>query len=131
MSEVYAIIDLDGYANEMRIAAAKSIAPDGQDNLDDYITISQIKSLVNAWCVGYDDQERPVLDEESNQHIFEDTTVWMTNVGLAKLAAEGFLECAWDDESNEMIFWASQESETTNEQPKPKRKNKRTKRKDQ
>lgn len=131
MSEVYAIIDLDGYVSEMRLAAAQSIAPEGDDNLDDYISLNQMKYLVDSWCVGYDDHDRPMLDEESNQNIFEDTITWMTNVGLAKLAAQGLVECAWDDSINEMVFWYP-EKESPKNAPKPNKstKNKRPKRKD-
>lgn len=130
MSDVYAITDLDGYVSEMRLAAAKSIAPDGEDNLDEYISISQMKYLVDSWCVGYDNNNRPMLDEESNQNIFEDATIWMTNVGLAKLAAQNLIECAWDDKLNEMVFWYPQKEEPTNEQSTKPKKNKRSKRKD-
>jgi len=130
MNDKYAIMDLDGYVMEMRSAAALSIAPDNTDNLDDYITISQMKYLVNSWCIGYDNQQRPILDEESNQNIFEDARIWISNVGLAKLAAEGCLECAWDSDANDMIFWPRNQTENHNDKPKPKRKNKRPKRKD-
>lgn len=125
MSDCYVIIDLDGYVSEMRKAVGNSIADANTDDLDQYISLDQMKGLVNAWCVGYDDNDRPILDEEANQNIFEDTSVWMTNVGLAKLASQGLVECAWDNESNEMVFWIPE-----NKPNDKSTKNKRTKRKD-
>jgi hypothetical protein len=37
----------------------------------------------------------------------------MYEVGLARLAAQGFVECAWDDEKEEMIFWLADKNQTT------------------
>ena len=131
MSEVYAITDLEGYANEMRTAAAKSLSANNKDNLDDYISINQLINLVRSECVGYDHKDRPLLNEESNEQIYEKTVVWIHNVGLAKLAAKGLVECAWDNETNEMIFWANPEiNKSVNKKRKPngesiKRRNKK------
>lgn len=108
MSDCYVITDLDGYVVEMRKAVGNSIADSNTDNLDDYISLDQMKGLVDSWCVGFDEEDRPILDEEANANIFEDARIWMTNVGLAKLAANGFVECAWDDECNEMVFWTAE-----------------------
>lgn len=125
MSEVYAITNLEGYATQMRDAAAKSLSENYNDNLDDYISINQIVNLVKNECVGFDDEDRPLLDEDTNEKIFENTAVWIHNVGLAKLAAQDLVECAWDDKSNEMIFWAK-EKRKPNAKPKSRRKNKKS-----
>jgi hypothetical protein len=123
MSEVYAIIDLEGYASQMREAAAKSICPENADNLDEYISLGQMTNLVEEFCLGHDDENRPLLDEDANEQIFEETALWIHNVGLAKLAAKDLVECAWDDKVNDMVFWSK-----TNEKPKRKnsRKNKKS-----
>lgn len=125
MSEVYAITNLEGYATQMRDAAAKSLSENHNDNLDDYISINQIVNLVKNECVGFDDEDRPLLDEDTNEKIFENTAVWIHNVGLAKLAAQDLVECAWDDKANEMIFWAK-EKRKPNAKPKSRRKNKKS-----
>ena len=130
MSEVYAITDLEGYAQEMRIAAAKSLSANQEDNLDDYISLNQMINLVRTECVGYDHKDRPLLNEEANEDIYEKTVIWIHNVGLAKLAAKGLVECAWDNESNEMVFWANQETSSTTKKRKSndkpiKRRNKK------
>jgi hypothetical protein len=129
MSEIYTIINLEDYAKEMRSSAALSICKDHSENLDDYISIGQMVNLIRENCVGIDDENRPLLDEDANIKIFEETSVWIHSIGLAKLASKNLIECAWDDETNQMIFWAKEQSENTNES-KPKRSNKRTKRKD-
>ncbi len=122
MSEqVYAITNIEGYVSQMREAAANNISENSsQDNLDNYISIDQMIGLVKSNCLGYDDNNHPLLNEENNQKIFEEASVWIHNVGLAKLAAEDLVECAWDDELNEMVFWHKETPK--NDKPKRKRK---------
>lgn len=119
----YAIIDLNGYATQMREAAAASISENYHDeNLDEYITLDQMIGLVKKECIGFDELDRPVLDENSNEVIFEQTATWIHNVGLARLAAKDLVECAWDNDSNEMIFWAK-EKQPDDKSKKSRRKN--------
>jgi hypothetical protein len=123
--EVYAIINLEGYAAQMRSAAAKSLSDDPEDQLDDYISIGQIINMVNQECVGFDEEDRPLLDENANETIFENTAIWIHNVGLAKLAALDLVECAWDNEYNDMVFWAK-DTQPKNDKRKRRRKNKKS-----
>jgi hypothetical protein len=121
----YAIDNLNGYATQMREAAASSISSDyHNDNLDEYITIDQIINLVRNECIGFDEQDRPVLDEDSNETIFEKTATWIHNVGLAKLAAKDLVECAWDDKSNEMVFWQKESKKEKKPNAKSRTRNK-------
>lgn len=132
--EVYAIIDLDGYATQIREAAANSLSDGTEENLDDFISLSQIINMVKTECIGYDNNDRPLLNESVNEKIYEDTAIWIHNVGLAKLAAKDLVECAWDNECNDMVFWIKDSNPTrekNNAQPKPKqrrntRKNKKS-----
>jgi hypothetical protein len=124
MSEVYAITDIHSYVSQMRQVAANSLTDEGDstDNLDHYISIEQMIGLVKTKCLGYDDENRPLLNEETNEEIFETAAIWIHNVGLAKLAAQDLVECAWDNEYNEMVFW--QKETPKNDKPKRKRKRK-------
>jgi hypothetical protein len=124
MSEVYAIIDLDGYAVQMREAAAKSISSDNDDNLDEYISLKQMTNLVEEFCLGHDDEDRPLLNEETNEQIFEEAAIWIHNVGLAKLAARDLIECAWDNKANEMVFWQKETKKEKKSNAKPRTRNK-------
>ena len=131
--ELYAITNLDGYVTEMRQAAAYSLSANGDDNLDDYISLSQMINLVKSECVGFDDYDRPLLNEDANEKIYESTVTWIHNVGLAKLAAKGLIECAWDDKNNEMVFWSQNIQNVTNKKEKSNVKSvkRRNKKKDQ
>lgn len=127
MSQVYAIVDLQGYVSQMREAAAESLCDNYSDNLNDYISVDQMIGLVKSECVGFDDEDRPLLNEETNANIFDKTAVWIHNVGLAKLASQDLVECAWDDQSNEMVFWPKQEKPQNVESEQPKTKKRRNK----
>jgi hypothetical protein len=121
--QVYSIYDINGYVSQMREAAAKSISEDSiNDDLNTYITIDQMMGLVKSNCLGYDENNNPLLNEKSNEKIYEETAVWIHNVGLSKLSAKDLVECAWDDKLNEMIFW--QKEIAKNDKPKRKRKRK-------
>lgn len=111
-NDIYAIVNLEGYAREMRDCAAQSLCDDFEDNLDEYINLNQMINLIKSECIGFDDNNRPLLNEDTNEKIYESAVAWINNAGLSKLAAKGLVECAWDDKKNEMIFWAN--DNTTN-----------------
>lgn len=122
-NEVYAITNLEGYVSQMRDAAAESISENSvNDNLDDYISLQQMIGIVKSHCIGYDDKDHILLNEDSNQKIFDDASTWIHNVGLAKLASLDIVECAWDNDLNEMVFWHKEIPK--NDKPKRKRKRK-------
>lgn len=123
--EVYAITDLEGYVSQMRDAAAKSLSDDYNENLDEFISVGQMTNMIKNECLGFDDENRPLLDEDTNERIFENTAVWIHNVGLAKLAAQDLVECAWDNEINDMIFWIKEKAQP-NAKRKSRRKNKKS-----
>jgi hypothetical protein len=127
MSDLYAIVDLDGYASQIREAAAKSLCDNSNDDLNEYITLTQIINMVKENCKGFDEEDRPLLDEDTNEKIFEDTAVWIHSVGLAKLAAQDLIECAWDDKNNEMVFWAKENKVDNHDSSKPKRNSRKNK----
>jgi hypothetical protein len=125
MSEIYSISDLDRYAESIRKNAALSFTEFYNENLDDFISIVQTTNLIKSNCIGEDEDGNFLIDEDSYNRTFEEVRMWLYNVGLAKLAAEGRIECAWDDKLNEMIFWLSSSEltlKTQDDEPKPKRK---------
>lgn len=127
MSDLYAIVDLDGYASQIREAAAKSLCDTSNDDLNEYISLTQIINMVKENCKGFDEENRPLLDEDTNEKIYEDTAVWIHSVGLAKLAGQDLIECAWDDKNNEMVFWAKENKVKTHDSTKPKRNSRKNK----
>lgn len=106
----YSITNLTGYAEQVRYAAGEHISKNNKENLDEYISIGQVINLVNEHCLGFDELNRPILDEETNEEIFEAVLDWFHSVGLSKLASKGLIECAWDSDKDTMVFWAKEET---------------------
>lgn len=131
MSKCYAIVDLDGYATDMRSAAANALVENGEcaDDLNEYISIDQIKNLIEDECCGHDDNGYPVLTESINEIIFDEIAVWIHEVGLARLCSKDLLECAWDDKENAMVFW-KKESPKNEKERKPRKRSRKNKESD-
>jgi hypothetical protein len=105
METSYSITDIEGFAQTIRDGAARSISKNYTENLDEFISVGQIISLVKDTSVGTDDDGLFMITEELFDEIFERIRETIYQVGLSKLAATGQIECAWDGQKNEMVFW--------------------------
>ena len=104
-NDAYIINDLESLSKTIRKNASLTFTQSNQDNLDEYITIKQIIELIYQ----YGDTTNNgtiILDEVGYNNIFDAVRIRIYNSGLSKLAANGYIECAWDDESDTMIFWS-------------------------
>lgn len=113
-NQIYSITDLDGYASSIRVSVANSFAEDYTENLDEYITIEQSKDIIIGYSLGQDEDGNYLIDEESFNNSFDDMREWFYEAGLSKLAAKGLVECAWDDDLNQMIFWVKDNEKQSN-----------------
>ena len=111
--ENYSIIDLEGYAKAMRDGAASSFEKDYTENLDEFITIPQVINMIKINNLGLDEEGNYLINEQIFDDVFNDIRDRLYSVGLAKLASKGFVDCAWDDESNEMVFWLANKDKTS------------------
>lgn len=111
--ESYSIIDLEGYAKAMRDGAASSFEKDYTENLDDFITIPQVINMIKENNLGLDDEGNYLINEDIFDDVFNSIRDRLYEVALAKLAAKGLIECAWDDDSNDMVFWLANKDKTT------------------
>tara|TARA_B100001778_G_scaffold299629_1_gene274551 strand:+ start:374 stop:712 length:339 start_codon:yes stop_codon:yes gene_type:complete len=107
MDNTYTITDLDELSNTIRKHAADSLAERASKstNLDDYITINQISDIIISNSSGKNNEGHYIIDEDIFENIFDDVAEMIYGVGMAKLAADDLVECAWDDKKNKMIFW--------------------------
>jgi len=110
--ESYSIIDLQGYAKAMRDGAASSFEKDYTENLDEFISIGQVINMIKKNNLGLDEEGNYLINEQIFDDVFNDIRDWLYEVGLCKLAAKGFVDCSWDDESNEMVFWLANKDKT-------------------
>lgn len=125
-NQIFVISDIDGFSEILRDSATKEI--DAQEvKLVDPISIGQITNLIDEYCLGYDNNGLPLVDEEIMNEIYKDIKIWINNTILAKLAAANILECAWDTNLNEMIFWYPSQETKDNGQRKNSSRNKKSK----
>ena len=73
MSEdkIYSITDLDQYAIALRDAVAKTFKENYSEDLDTYITIQQVISVIEGYSVGQDEEGRLIITEEIFNDIFD------------------------------------------------------------
>lgn len=109
----YSITDLQNYALYIRDNAASSLAENYTENLDEFISLKQVINLIKQRSLGLDDNGDIIIDSNAFDNTFDDIRIWLYGVGLAKLAAKGLVECAWDNDLNQMVFWASNSEKTS------------------
>ena len=110
--ESYSIMDLEGYAKAVRDSAASSFEKDYTENLDEFISITQVINMVKEHNLGLDDQGNFLINHDVFDDVFNHIRDWIYGVGLSKLASQGFVDCSWDDEANEMVFWLANKDKT-------------------
>jgi len=108
MNESYIVNDLENYAQSIRKNAALSFSETYDEDLDNFITIPQVCKLIADNAIGVDEENNYIIDEDSYNDTFDQVRTWLYNVGLARLAGAGHIECAWDNDANEMIFWVNE-----------------------
>lgn len=110
-NQKYSISDIEGYVDSIIETASEELETMKKEILE-FVSREQIISIVNEECSGYDDQERPIIDQYTHIKIIESILTIVQNTAISQLAAEGMLECAWDDDLNEMVFWLADENKT-------------------
>jgi hypothetical protein len=108
----YIVSNLEGFAESLRDNVAKGFAEDYKENLDEFVSIVQVIGIIKEYTTGETLDKKPIITEDAFNHIYDDLRVRMYEVGLAKLAASGYIECAWNQENNEMEFWLPDKDKT-------------------
>lgn len=108
--DIFSINNISGFAEVMRDNAAKSLADhNGYEThfarLDNFITLQQTEDIISNKCKGVDTKGQCIIDADIFAEIFEEVRNTIYHSSLAKLAAAGAVECAWDDAKDKMVFW--------------------------
>lgn len=104
--DTYAIMNLEKYADFLRKKAAQSFSEEYGENLDDFITIKQTCNFIEEYSKGKDQEGRLLISESGYEKLFDAIKDRLYNCGLSKLASQDLIECAWDGDKNEMVFWS-------------------------
>jgi type II secretory pathway component HofQ len=108
--ENYSIIDLEGFAKSLRAGVASSFEENYTESLDGFISVNQVINLVKKNNLGKDEENNYIINEKVFDDIFNEIREWFYSVGLSKLASAGYVDCSWDNDSNEMVFWLANEA---------------------
>lgn len=100
----YSITEFDGFCDSIRTQVAASFAESYSENLDDYISIGQVKNLVKEKSIGRNENGEYLITAEIFDDIFDELRIWIYNVGLAKLAAKDLVEVYLDTATDEFVF---------------------------
>ena len=126
--ENYSIIDLEGFAKSLRAGVASSFEENYTESLDRFISVDQVINLIKKNNLGKDEENNYIINEKIFDDIFNEIREWFYSVGLSKLASAGYVDCAWDNDSNEMVFWLANEAKEKISS-KPSQNNNESKRK--
>lgn len=108
----FSVTDIDGCAELIRDCAIESIAgvravfatKTNGETPNDYLSVEQVKRLINSKKTGDDQDGQPIITEKILDEISDIATSIVFGVGLAKLASQGLLEVSFNSEKNEFEF---------------------------
>ena len=112
--ETYCITNLDGYVGALLSGVQEEMGPPDNQSIYSFITKAQVLTIIEEQCLGYTENNEPIINNDAHAKIIEDIIYRVENTALAQLASDGFLDCAWDDELNDMVFWLSDKGEEHN-----------------
>lgn len=98
---------IDNYVNSISNSVVKFIGGDHVEELYEYITKDQIKNIIYL----HKQEDDMSLDLETYDLICEEVFIMAQNSIIASLASQGYLDCAWDDDINDMVFWVANSDE--------------------
>lgn len=102
----FAIKKLDEISDIIRENAATSLAETySSSQLDKFVTINQIENLIIEHSLGTDNEGQYIIDVDVFEDIFDAVRNMIYQSALAKLAASGTIESAWDSDKDKMVFW--------------------------
>lgn len=76
------------------------------DQVLEYTSIDQIINIIHQHA-DVTNTNVLVVDDHKYDQIIKDTWLSIYSTILAKLVSVGLVDCAWDNEINDMIFWLS------------------------
>jgi hypothetical protein len=108
--ETLSVVDMEGYIEHLATFLCKEFAPQATSK-DVYVFCSpkQIESIIHDSCLGFDENDNPIINAKIYAQICDSIFRTVQNASLSKLASDGYLECAWDDDLNDMVFWLPDE----------------------
>lgn len=101
----FSIVNMKEYCNSIVDTIAQEMKIDLKNEILEFVSLKQIEGIVNENCIEHNEENQPIINVESHIKILDDVYTIVQSTALSQLAADGYLECAWDEEINDMIFW--------------------------
>lgn len=113
MSNYLTIKNINLFAKSIRKNVIMVFPRSYHHQVDNLISLVQTENLVRQYIEpGYNDEF--ILSDENYDLLCDETKKWIYNSSLSLVASSGKIECAWDDQFNEMFFWHPESNETFN-----------------
>lgn len=102
--EYYVITDIYKFSTVMRRESLKVLYEEIKDEeIDKYITVEQCSSILKRLSHKIDG--KLYLNEDMYINMLKEISSQIHQSALSKLASQDIIECAWDDDSEQMVFW--------------------------
>lgn len=101
--EEFIIEDIESLARILRREAFDCFGV--EDVPDQSPTVAQVVGFVVERCPEVDGER--IISKDMFFQIADTVRESLVGAALSEMAAEGSVECAWDDKTNEMVFWAA------------------------
>lgn len=98
---MYRIVNLEDFSSELRREVLKTHGCEEDEGR--YLTDGQIASFVREKFPEEDGEI--VFDDDGLKEIVKFATGTILGSCMSEMASKGELECAWDNEKNDMVWW--------------------------
>lgn len=114
--EVFVIENVPKFADELRDSVIYQMIDSGElpkpktknltrREMDKYITVTQVMTTIRDNLLDINDENKFIIDMECFDEIYFRVCDNIHGTMLAKLASDGVIESAFDDEKNKFVFW--------------------------
>ena len=114
--EVFVIENVPKFADELRDSVIYQMIDSGEipkpktknltrREMDKYITVAQVMTTIRDNLLDINNENKFIIDMECFDEIYFRVCDNIHGTMLAKLASDGVIESAFDDEKNKFVFW--------------------------
>ena len=114
--EVFVIENVPKFADELRDSVIYQMIDAGEipkpktknltrREMDKYITVAQVMTTIRDNLLNINDENKFIIDMDCFDEIYFRVCDNIHGTMLAKLASDGVIESAFDDEKNKFVFW--------------------------
>jgi hypothetical protein len=108
--DYYVVTNINKFSKAVRKEAVKVLYKEIPDSdLDEYVTIKQCSSILKKVAHKIDGEF--YLNEDMYVELIEEIANQIHQSALSKLASQDIIQCAWDDEKEQMVFWVDNDKD--------------------